>query len=225
FNFTEDFADLIDSTIEQTGKKPTIILTGPATNVALLLRAFPTYSKKIDKIFWMGGALDVPGNVFIEPNNTRAEFNIFFDCIAAQELLASDLDLILVPLDFTSKTPLNLAFFDKLSKLNSFYGMFVYKLLSIIRATWFGGESEFLTHYSLWDPKAIAVVKDIGVAKIVSNRSLAVTCNGNPNCDGQFVISSNLTKSNFKIAIDAVVSNPIEDSPFFQDFLNVLNSD
>ncbi|CAG8620115.1 9476_t:CDS:2, partial [Racocetra fulgida] len=225
FNITKEFADLIDTTIEQTGEKPILILTGTATNLALLLRAFPTYSAKIDKVFWMGGALEVPGNVFIEPNNTRAEFNVFFDCIAAQELLASDLDITLIPLDFTSQTPLNLAFFDKLAKLNSFYGKFVYKLLSIIRTTWLGGVSVFFDRYSLWDPKAIAVVKNIGVAKIVTNRSLAVTCNGNPNDDGQFVVSKTSTIANLKVAIDAIVSNPIEDSPFFQDFLEVFARD
>ncbi|CAG8759478.1 21015_t:CDS:2 [Gigaspora margarita] len=225
FNITKDYANLIDSTIKQTGKKPTIIITGPATNIATLLRAFPNYTAKIDKVFWMGGALDVPGNLFSLPNNTRAEFNIFFDCVAAQELLASNLDITLIPLDYTSKTSLNLAFFDKLSKLKGFYGIFVYKLLSMIRATWIGGDTAFFARYYLWDPTAIAVVKNIGVAKIVSNRSLAVTCKGDPNYDGQFVSSKLLTKSNFKVTTDAYVSKPIENSPFFIDFLTVINYD
>ncbi|CAG8791916.1 20238_t:CDS:1, partial [Racocetra persica] len=220
FNITKDFADLIDSTIQQTGKKPTIILTGPATNIVILLRAFPTYSAKIDKVFWMGGNLNVPGNLFSVPDNTHAEFNVFLDCVAAQELLASDLDITLVPLDFTSQNPFSPTLFNKLSKLKSFYGVFTYNLLSVIRASWRGGESGFYTGYYLWDSITIAVVKNIGVAKIVSNRSLTITCNGNPSYDGQFVYSDLLTNSNFKVAIDAIVSDPTENSPFFQDFLN-----
>ncbi|CAG8687248.1 7477_t:CDS:2, partial [Dentiscutata heterogama] len=225
FNITKDLAYLIDSTIEETGKKPTIIMTGPATNIATFLRAFPTYTAKIDKVFWMGGALNVPGNVFSVPNDTRAEFNVYLDCVAAQELLASNLDITLVPLDLIIQTPLNPAFFDKLSKLKSFYGMFVYNLLSIIRATWPGGDSAFFTGYYLWDPTTIAIVKNVGVAKIVSNRTLAVTCNGDPNYDGQLVKSNTLTNSKLKVAIDAIVSTTIENSPFFQDFLNTINYD
>ncbi|CAG8794274.1 18984_t:CDS:2, partial [Dentiscutata erythropus] len=201
FNITKNFADLIDSTIKQTGKKTIIIITGPATNIATLLRAFPTYTKKIHKVFWMGRALNVHGNLHTVPNNIRAEFNVFLDCVAAQELLDSNLDITLVPLDFTSKTPFNASFFDELSKLKSFYDIFVYKLLSTIRSIWPGGDSAFFTGYYLWDPITIAVAKNIGVAKI-------------------FVSSNILTKSKFKIAIDAIVGDPIESSPFFQDFLN-----
>ncbi|RIA82752.1 hypothetical protein C1645_834882 [Glomus cerebriforme] len=67
--------DLIDSTIKQTDKKPIIIETGLVTNIATIL------------------------------SNTRAEFNVYLDCVAAQELLASDLDIILVPFDFTNENP------------------------------------------------------------------------------------------------------------------------
>ncbi|CAG8494453.1 15625_t:CDS:2, partial [Cetraspora pellucida] len=225
FNITRDLADLIDSTIQQTAKKPTIILTGPATNIAIFLRTLPSYSAKIDKVFWMGGSLNVPGNLLSVPDNTRAESNVYLDCTAAQELLASNLDITLMPLDFTNQTPLTPAFFDKLSKLKSFYSRFTYNLLFNIRASWHSGVSAFYTGYYLWDPKVIAVVKNIGVAKIVSNRSLAVTCYGNPSYDGQFVVSNILTNSNFKVAIDAIVSDSIENSPFFQDFLNVINYD
>lgn len=222
FNITQDFADLIDSTIEQTGKKPIIVATGPVTNIATLLRAFPTYTTKIEEIVWMGGALDVAGNLFSVPNNTRGEFNVFLDCVAAQELLASDLKIILVPLDFTNKVPLNLALFDKFSKLTSFYGKFTYEFLSIVRSTWFGGEPKFFTDYFLWDVKTVAIIKNIGVRKIVSNRTLAVTCEGNIDYDGQFVTSQILTNANFQVAIDPIISNPVEDSPFFQDFIEVL---
>ncbi|CAG8671023.1 15308_t:CDS:2, partial [Acaulospora morrowiae] len=225
FNITRDFADLIDSVIKQTGKKPTIIAIGPGTNIATLLRAFPIYSKKIERVVWLAGALEVPGNLFSVSSNTRAEFNVFLDCVAAKELLSSDLSITLVPLDFTGETLLNIAFFDKLSNLTSFYGKFTYDLLSTIRTTWVGGDPAFFVGYQLWDPKAVAVVKGIGVSEVASNRSLAVTCVGDINKDGQFLISQVLTKANFQIATKAEVSNPIEDSPFFNDFLDVLSED
>ncbi|CAG8610941.1 3642_t:CDS:2 [Ambispora leptoticha] len=225
FNITQNLADLIDSTINQTGKKPTIIGTGPATNIATFLRAFPTYTTKIERFVWLAGALDVPGNLFSVPNNTRAEFNIYLDCVAAQEVLNSDLKITLAPLDFTDQTPLNTSFFDKLSKLKSFYGKFVYQLLFIIRATWFGGDPAFFSGYFLWDPKAVAIVKNIGVAKVVSNRTLAITCTGDVNYDGQFVRSQLMTKADLTIALVPIISNPVDNSPFFQDFLSVIDSD
>ncbi|CAG8831396.1 35410_t:CDS:2, partial [Gigaspora margarita] len=95
-------------------------------------------------------------------------------------LIASDLDITLVPLDFTDQIPFSPDVFDKLSKLKSFYGKFVYKLLSIIRDQIY---------------------------------------------DGQFVKSKTLTNSNFKAAIDAIVSKPIENSPFYQDFLNFMSKE
>ncbi|RIB30680.1 Inosine/uridine-preferring nucleoside hydrolase domain-containing protein [Gigaspora rosea] len=221
FNITKDLANLIDSTIEQTGKNPTIILTGIATNIATFLRAFPTYTAKIDKVFWLGGALNVPGNVFTVSNDSRAEYNIYLDCVAARKLIASDLDITLVPLDFTNQLPLSPGVFDKLSKLKSFYGKFVYKLLSIIRKV----KPTFFATYYLWDSITIAIAKDIGVAKIVSNHSLTVTCKGDQIYDRQFIKSKTLLNSNFKAAIDAIVSKPIENSPFYQDFLNVIDCD
>ncbi|RIA90076.1 Inosine/uridine-preferring nucleoside hydrolase domain-containing protein [Glomus cerebriforme] len=225
FNITQNFADLIDSTIKQTGKKPTIIATGPATNIVTFLRAFPTYTKRIEKIVWMGGSLNVYRDLFTVPSNTLAEYNLYLDCVAAQELLAYDLNILLVPIDFTNETPLNPGFFDKLSKLTSFYGKFTYRLLSTTRAVSFANDSAFYNNYFLWDPKAVAVVKNIGISKIVSNRKLAVTCEGKESIDGQFMKSQILTKANFKIAIDAIVSDPVDDSPFFNDFLDAINKD
>ncbi|CAG8498940.1 571_t:CDS:2 [Ambispora gerdemannii] len=222
FNITRDFAGLIDSTIKQTGKKPTILAGGPATNLAILLRAFPNYTTKIDQVFWMAGALDIAGNLFSVPNNTRAEFNVYLDCVAAQELLAADLKINLIPLDFTDKTPLNPAFINKLSTLTSFYGKFTYELISIIRATWFGGDPGFFSGFFLWDPKAVAVIKNIGIAKIVQNRTLTVICEGNENYDGQFVASQLMTKADLKVVIEPIVGNPVDTSPFFEDFINVL---
>ncbi|CAG8568015.1 6497_t:CDS:2, partial [Ambispora gerdemannii] len=225
FNITKDFSDLIDSTIKQTGKKPVIIATGPVTNIAKLLRAFPTYTTKIERVFWMAGALDIAGNMYSVPNNTRAEFNVYLDCVAAQELLAAtDLKITLIPLDFTNKTPLNTAFFNKLSALTSFYGKFAYEFLSMIRATWLGGDPGFFSGFFLWDPKAVAVVKNVGIAKIAPNRTLAVTCEGNVDYDGQFVVSQVLIKANLQIAVEPIISNPVDNSPFFQDFINVLRN-
>jgi hypothetical protein len=84
----------------------------------------------------------------------------------------------------------------------------VYKLLSIIRLAWFGGDSESFAGYHLWDPVAIInIIENIGVGKIVSNRSLAVTCDGKENYDGQFVASRILTNQILKLPLKLLSVN------------------
>ncbi|CAM9603488.1 unnamed protein product, partial [Hapterophycus canaliculatus] len=86
----------------------TVIATGPMTNLAWVLDNFPEASSKISEVLIMGGAIDVPGNVF--PENVKgmdgtAEWNIFWDPPAAKRVWDSDLDLVLTPLDATNEIP------------------------------------------------------------------------------------------------------------------------
>jgi purine nucleosidase len=41
----------------------TLVFTGPLTNLAAALDLWPELEQRIERLFWMGGALDVPGNV------------------------------------------------------------------------------------------------------------------------------------------------------------------
>jgi inosine-uridine nucleoside N-ribohydrolase len=220
FNTSQDFADLIDSTIKETNKKPTIISIGPATNIATLLRDYPHYVEKIERIVWAAGSLKVKGTV---PNNPEAEYYLYLDCVAAQELFNYKLNILLLPDDFMHKLPVNPAFFDKLSKLNSFYGKFVHELLSIYRDLWPGGG--FFDEFFFWDTKAVAAVKNIGVKKIIPNRNLAVTCKGGDlKNDGHLVYSHTPVKANLKLGIEPIINkNQPENSPFYKDLLRVLS--
>jgi len=79
------------------GGKLELILLGPATLVAEAFRRYPAIRQSISALYVMGGALDRPGNV------TRwAEFNVWFDPEAMDQVLRSGVSMTLIPLDATN---------------------------------------------------------------------------------------------------------------------------
>lgn len=75
-----------------------IIATAPLTNIAKVLKQNPEIKKKVKRIFVMGGAIEVSGNI-----TPFAEFNFFNDPEAAKIVLGSGVPLALIPLDVTTK--------------------------------------------------------------------------------------------------------------------------
>lgn len=73
-----------------------VLVIGPATNIAILLRDEPNLPARIAHVTVMGGAAVVPGNI-----SPVAEANVYNDPEAAAVMLAADWDLTLVPLDVT----------------------------------------------------------------------------------------------------------------------------
>lgn len=85
---------LIDALLESDGDI-TIIAVGPLTNIASAMRADPRIIGKIKKLVIMGGG-------HLQTNtSSAAEFNIWKDPEAAQIVLTSGCDVLLVPLDAT----------------------------------------------------------------------------------------------------------------------------
>lgn len=73
--------------------------TGSLTNLCLFLRAFPDVLTKLKQIIIMGGSTG-RGN-----RTPAAEFNIYFDPWAFEEVLQlkKDVPLVMVPLDTTTE--------------------------------------------------------------------------------------------------------------------------
>ena len=97
----------------------TLMVTGPLTTVAEAIAAAPEIVDKIAEIVWMGGALRVPGNVekvFALEQDGTAEWNVFWDAIAAKQIWETDISLILCPLDITNTVPVTPEFIKKLTK-------------------------------------------------------------------------------------------------------------
>ncbi|XP_057849893.1 nucleoside hydrolase 3 [Cryptomeria japonica] len=90
------------------GSKVTILTTGPLTNIANLLSSDTNSSSKIEHIYIVGGNIDKcnkssNGNVFTMPSNKNAEFNVFLDPKAAKQVIATKLNITLIPLSVQRK--------------------------------------------------------------------------------------------------------------------------
>jgi len=85
----------------------TILLTTGFTPLMAVLDQQPELEAAIGQVAWMGGALDVPGNLdpkTIDPSvaNTTAEWNVFWDPFAADRALGRLRDVKVFPLDITN---------------------------------------------------------------------------------------------------------------------------
>ena len=107
---TQDAADLIIETVKNSAEPVAILATGPLTNIAEALRRDPSIIDNIEVVQIMGGAVFIEGNLPVIPEppfstNTVAEFNIWIDPVAAQEVFDAGeqgLKIQLTPLDATS---------------------------------------------------------------------------------------------------------------------------
>jgi inosine-uridine nucleoside N-ribohydrolase len=80
----------------------TLCVTGPMTNVAILLTEHPECVSRIARIVAMGGCLDPLGPAARRGNITpHSEFNFFMDPDAADFVLRSEVPLALLPMDVT----------------------------------------------------------------------------------------------------------------------------
>ncbi|KAI9352674.1 Inosine/uridine-preferring nucleoside hydrolase domain-containing protein [Obelidium mucronatum] len=171
----------------------------------------------------MAGALDVPGNLYTVPTNTKAEFNAYLDCVAGQELLANpNVSLTLVPLDFTNQVVLDKSIFTALSKSKSFGSKFVNDLLEL-QVSPYGGYDAFYASYSLWDPQALAVLMNVGVASYETNVRLSQQCGGDFTTDGAFTrLPAGSKGASVTIAKKAAVSATAAQNPILQALVKVL---
>ncbi len=97
----------------------TLMVTGPLTTVAAALDSAPEIEGQIEQIVWMGGALNVQGNVekSLEPGQDgSAEWNAYWDPLAAHRVWQTQIPIVLCPLDITNTVPVTSEFVHKLSK-------------------------------------------------------------------------------------------------------------
>ncbi|HAJ60157.1 MAG TPA: nucleoside hydrolase [Cyanobacteria bacterium UBA8543] len=97
----------------------TLLVTGPLTTVAAALDLAPKIESKIKQIIWMGGALNVPGNVekSLEPGQDgSAEWNAYWDPLGADRVWQTEISLVLCPLDLTNTVPVTSEFVYQLGK-------------------------------------------------------------------------------------------------------------
>lgn len=134
---------LIDK-VRAATDKVTLLFTGPLTNLAAALDHAPDIEPKIERLYWMGGAFDVPGNVYppFGDGDGTAEWNAYWDAPSAARVWRSSIPITLVGLDATDHVPVSDQFLARLA------GQKQYLLSNLASQCW---AFTLNTGYHLWD--------------------------------------------------------------------------
>ncbi len=100
--------DFMIQVLRDAPEPVTLMVTGPLTTVAIALDKAPEIEAKIHKLVWMGGALNVGGNVeksLEAGQDGSAEWNVYWDPISAARVWESQIEIIMCPLDLTNNVP------------------------------------------------------------------------------------------------------------------------
>jgi purine nucleosidase len=105
---SEDGEHCIVNTLRAADEPVRLICTGPLTPLSTALALAPDIEIKIKELVWMGGALNVHGNLadWRESGvDGTMESNVYWDPIAAAQVWASKIPIVLCPLDITNTVP------------------------------------------------------------------------------------------------------------------------
>jgi purine nucleosidase len=159
----------------------TLMVTGPLTTVAVALDNAPDIAAKIQKIVWMGGALNVGGNVeksLEAGQDGSAEWNVYWDAVSAARVWKTQIEIIMCPLDLTNNVPVTSEIVYKMGKQRHYpisdlagqcYALVIpqdYYFWDVL-ATAYLGHPEF---YQLreWETEVITTGLSQGRTKVVS---------------------------------------------------------
>jgi inosine-uridine nucleoside N-ribohydrolase len=126
----EHGVDLIIRTVKESPEPVTLVPVGPLTNVAMAFLRAPEIKTNITRIVLMGGSASV-GNV-----TPSAEFNIYVDPEAANNVFAAGVPITMVGLDVTLQARFRTADRQRIRALGSPVATMVAQLMD-----WFGRES------------------------------------------------------------------------------------
>jgi len=159
----------------------TLLVTGPLTTVATALDIAPDAIAKIARIIWMGGALNVPGNVErgLEPGQDgSAEWNVYWDAVSAGKIWEKSVEIIMCPLDLTNSVPLSLDLFRRIVRQRHYpisdlvgqcYALVVpqdYYFWDVL-ATGYLGHPEFY-QLQTWETEIVTVGSSQGRTQVVT---------------------------------------------------------
>lgn len=133
----------------------TLLMTGPCSNLQRSMEQNPQIKSHIKELIWMGGAVDVPGNVAMHNHNKSAEWNAFWDPVATQKLIQSGIAIKLIGLDATNCLPVNSHFLHRLAQQKEF-------LLSNLAGQFWASTVNSIPSYEytyfMWDVLATSVL-------------------------------------------------------------------
>ena len=104
----------------ENNEKLSFLITGPPSTLVKAINDHPDMKNYIDEVIWMGGAIDVMGNV---PNSPYAEFNAFWDPPSVKKFIEFGLKIKIFSLDSTNYVPINKQFLSRLAKISDKYNI------------------------------------------------------------------------------------------------------
>ncbi|MFC6323864.1 nucleoside hydrolase [Companilactobacillus baiquanensis] len=150
----ENAVELMNSIISDHPRNITLVVTGPCTNVALLLSVHPEIKSLIKKIVILGGGMGV-GNIGL-----TEEFNMAVDPEAAKIVMESGIPITLAPLNVGFEAQLLDSDIENISKIkNNDVAKAVTGLISTYRLS-FDLISRDFEGVPLYDPCTIAWLID-----------------------------------------------------------------
>lgn len=142
---------LLLSLMQQAAGPVTLLVTCPFTPIVTLLQKAPELEAKIAQIIWMGGAIDVNGNldpttVPTPPWNKCAEWNAFWDPMAVDWVFRNTTcPIIQFPLDMTNRAAITTSFMQTLAvqaSNGSRYSELAFQSYMLV---------SYETFYDMWD--------------------------------------------------------------------------
>jgi inosine-uridine nucleoside N-ribohydrolase len=172
-NISAQAEGAVEFIVDQVKRYPhqvTILAVAPLTNLALAFRSHPEIVPLVKRIVYMGGAIEMPGNV-----TPAAEFNWWFDPEAARIVLRQPIDQVVVPNDVCERV----AFRRDVVQRIAATGTGVAALLGAAYLPRWEHNSAYTTY--TWDSIAAAYLLDPGIATDVRELWLDVDANHGPD--------------------------------------------
>lgn len=153
-------AEVIHNVIAESDEAVDIVAVGPLTNIAQWLERYPDDKNKLGRLYIMGGNWHAKGNIIVPlftkgHPNTDAEWNIFIDPLAADKVIQSGLDIVMVGLDVTNQVKVTHEYADNFKQqVNTPSADFTDAILDKNR--WFIDSGE----YYYWDVLTAIIAMD-----------------------------------------------------------------
>jgi inosine-uridine nucleoside N-ribohydrolase len=166
----ESAAEFIVRTVMASPGEITLVVLGPMTNIALALALEPDLASHVKSVVAMGGVLQVMGNV-----SPVASANILGDAHAADIVLGTDWNVILVPADTTRQVRVTDQWLERVRTKGGRTGRFIHAISGFYRDFYRqGGVTDgFYNH----DPTAMAFVVEPSLFK-TEQRAIRVVTDG-----------------------------------------------
>lgn len=166
--------EFIENSLHQSEEPISILMTGPCSNLVAALDMNDGLKANIEKVVWMGGAVDVKGNVAIHNHDGSAEWNVFWDPIASAKLVEYQLPLYLVGLDATNCLPIDKEFLTALAQQKDYQ---VSDLAGQFWACTVASIPSYEFTYFLWDVTTTVCLAEDQQAVFFEQKELAVSIN------------------------------------------------